>query len=324
MKLLIFLFSSCLAVTALPARENTNVSPMAVVASAQELFSTVRREVANGIEAKLKNKTALSADLTGIVAILDAQTNKLARAGLDQKLDLATKQLLIVQTQAVALLRDPANKAMAAGLEPQQWLDELAHQKATGQTLERRLTRLRATVEELRRWAAMLEPVAPPDQIATRLKRRMGELLTEWQSQKPDTNQAPEKMEADTGNPVQRAGADPPANENAVSDSGATTDSPQSITLAQATRTGIPVYKLIRLSPAVATVVKLAEEGAPEDQITAFVDRCPSAFGLGADQIIYIRSKVSSAVICRMLQHDDPFRTSAPDQGRLRSRGVSQ
>jgi len=318
MKLIVFLSSACFAVAALPARENTNVSPMAVVASAQQLFSTIRREVSNGIEAKLKNKTILSTDLAGILAMLDAQTNKLARAAFDQKLDFLAQQVEKIPKQAGELLRDPRNKAMAATLDTEKWRDEVLRQKTLAKILVEATGRLRSALAELHAWSKALEPLAKPDEIGARLKSRLAELLTEWRSQKPETSQETEKVEADTAKPLERAGGDAPANENAVNHCAATTDSPQSITVAPRTRSGsgVPVYRVVQVTPAVGQVLQWADSGAEEAQILNAIGGSAGPFNLTSGQIIALRERLCSHIISAMLRRDGELRGIAARQGR--------
>src|SRR5678816_4950142 len=59
-----------------------------------------------------------------------------------------------------------------------------------------------------------------------------------------------------------------------------------------------------RLTPWATQMVKLAQSGIEENVMLAFIDSA-GIFGLGADQIIYLKEAgVSSEVLTAMLQHD--------------------
>ncbi len=292
-------------------REVTNaLSSARLAAAAQECFAGARSNVADAIRARLKGGAIIREDLDAILAVLGAESNMLRQAAFHGRLDQAERQAETVRTEAMDLLHDPANKAMAAKLEPQQWLDRIARQRAAGRILEGDLARLSRTLEELRRWASHLEPVAPPEDVANALRSRLADLLSEWQRPEWAIVQGPEALERQTpGRPTQEA-----ANDRGVAGAGplglaAGTGSPQSATLEARTGGGGPVHRVIGVPPAVAAVVRLAETGVAPEQILTFVDRYPSPFGLDADRILCLRGKVSSAVICRMLEHDGLFRS---------------
>ncbi len=315
MKAFFVLFLCLVTQAASFSQDDTNdVNGIRVAAAAQEFFAASRTIIGNAIEAKLKNKTITLDDLDALVALLAAETNKLGEAGFDGKLDLAVRQVETVQTQAVAILRDPANKAMAETLVPQEWLDEIARQKAVGKILESDTGRLRATVEELRRWAALLAPVAPPDQLANGLKSRLAELLSEWRELKTDTGQAWQTTKAEISKPVARTDPDLLGNQKFATNLQVITNSPLSVDRVQPDRSDIPVYEAARVPASVGAVLRLAEIGTAEEQITAFVDAYPTTFGLDAGKIIYIHDKVPSAVICRMIQHDAAISSNAAKQ----------
>jgi len=63
------------------------------------------------------------------------------------------------------------------------------------------------------------------------------------------------------------------------------------------------------LSPGVAEVMKLAESGADEDVVLAYIQNAGSIFNLTADQILYLKDNgVSSPVITAMLNRDNALR----------------
>lgn len=309
MKLLLTFSLWCLTVGTVPANEKLTDSPTSVAASAKQFFGTLRSDVAGGIEGRLKNKAISPKDLDAILAALDDATNKLHKAGFVRKLDFAARQVDTIRTQVVAVLKDPANKSMAAGLEPQEWLDEIALQKSTATVLEGDIARLRGTIHELRQWAALMEPVAPADQVASKLKSRLAELLNQWR--RPATRQEPHKADRPADNRVVQAKPDSSANEDLVNDSGRTANSPQALVSVRFTRPGGSVYKTVQVSSGVAAVLRLAGNGTAEDQVLRFIDKSAGPFILTADQIIAIREIVCSHILSAMIRRDTELRATA-------------
>jgi hypothetical protein len=286
--------------------------PAKLAVDAQRCFATTRSEVAAAIEAPLKGKSVALTDLDAILAVLGTQSNKLYQAGFDRRLDLAMRQVETVRTQVAAVLNDPANKAMAARLEPQQWLDHIALLLAVGKILETDMVRLRGTIEELRRWADLLEPVAPPGEVAAALQSRLAELLSEWNRSQPAIHQNSEGLEAQVADRQTQRRAYARKAAGTVSDQlGGATDSSRSAALVERTAARSLANRVNRISPSVAAVLKAAETGATEEQMLGFVDRYPWPFNLDVDQILHLRGKVPSAVICRILQHDGALRPRA-------------
>src|SRR2546427_1498162 len=61
----------------------------------------------------------------------------------------------------------------------------------------------------------------------------------------------------------------------------------------------------VKLSPAAAEVVRLAESGVGDEVVLGYIKNSPAAFKLSADDILYLKGKsVSPAVISAMLGHD--------------------
>ena len=286
--------------------------PAKLAVDAQGSFATTRCEVAAAIEAPLKGKSVALTDLDAILAVLGAQSNKLYQAGFDRRLDLAMRQVETVRTQVAAVLNDPANKAMAARLEPQQWLDHIALLLAVGKILEADMMRLSGTIEELRRWADLLEPVAPPGEVAAALQSRLAELLSEWKRSQSAMRQDSEGLEAQAADrPTQRRAVDRKVAAPLSDQLGGAADPSRSAALVERTAARSLANRVIRITPSVAAVLQTAETGATEEQMLGFVDRYPWPFNLDVDQILYLRGKVPSAVICRILQHDGALRSRA-------------
>ena len=289
-----------------------DLNPAKLAVDAQRCFATTRSEVAAAIEAPLKGKSVALTDLDAIVAVLGTQSNKLYQAGFDRRLDLAMRQVETVRTQVAAVLNDPANKTMAARLEPQQWLDHIVLLLAVGKILETDMVRLSGTIEELRRWAGLLEPVAPSGEVAAALQSRLAELLSEWKRSQPAIRHNADGLEAQVADRPPQRRADDRKVVGTLSDQlGDAADLSRSAALVERTTARNLANGVIPISLSVAAVLKTAETGAAEDQMLGFVDRYLWPFNLDVDQILHLRGKVSSAVICRMLQHDGALRSRA-------------
>ena len=170
-----------------------------VAAASRELFAAVRSDVASALEEALKSKRVGHKELDALLAALNAQSNRLHQAAFTSRLDLAAQQVERVRTQALTLLKDPANKAMAARLDPQEWLDLIALQRSAGTILEGDLARLADTLAELRRWSSAEEAAAPPDAISNGLKGRLAELLNEWRASVGQASSLPPSSAAGAG-----------------------------------------------------------------------------------------------------------------------------
>ena len=289
-----------------------DLNPAKLAVDAQRCFATTRSEVAAAIEAPLKGKRVTLPDLDAILAVLGSQSNKLYQAGFHRRLDLAMRQVETVRTQVATVLNDPANKAMAARLEPQQWLDHIALLLAVGKILEADMVRLSGTVEELRRWADLLEPVAPPGEDAAALQSRLSELLSEWDRAQPASRHNSGGQEAQVADrPPQPRAADRKVAGTLSAQLGDAADLSRSAALVERTAARNPANGVIRTSPSMAALLMTIETGATEEQMLGFVDSYPWHFNLDVDQILHLRGKVSSAVICRILQHDGALRSGA-------------
>lgn len=199
----IVLFILCLAtlVGCQTGANQNRVDVAKVVATTQELFTDTRSGVGKSIEETLKHKSITSKNLDSILSLISEATNTLQKTAFIKNLDLATSQVETVRNQSVALLKDPDNKTMAGGLDLQHWLDEIARLRSTGMILGGDLVRLYTTIQELRNWAALMEPVAPSDQVTSKLKSRLVDLLNDWRGIKQQataTLRLPTKTESPT------------------------------------------------------------------------------------------------------------------------------
>src|SRR6266850_684199 len=166
---------------AVPGETKPNGYPATVAQSAEKFFWAVQSDVSNGIQLQLNTKVIGAKDLDSLLALLNSCTLKVREAGYDEKLTRASQQVESVNTQMVAALKDPGNKEVfATGLEPEKCLQQIRFQKSSGIVLEKKLIRLRNTIEELRKGITILEPVTPAEQLNERIKLRLTQLLSEW------------------------------------------------------------------------------------------------------------------------------------------------
>jgi len=298
-------------------REEPNCAgAVKVTAAARELFGAVRSNVGVAIEERLKTKTIALKDLDGILGVLNSESNKLHKTAFDGKLEVAARQVETARTRIATRLKNPANKAMAEELDLQQWVDEIARERTIGQILAGDIARMGSTVQELRHWVEILEPVAPPDQVASRLKIRLAQLLKEWRSLNPEVKLDSRHMEEQACEQDSHTRVLPSTNENAANECGARVASLQSTTLVEPASSGVPVYRVVQVSSAVGEVLMLAETGTQEAQILSVIRKSTAPFNLTADQIVAIRDKVCSHMIAAMVCRDGELRAIAARQRR--------
>jgi len=84
----------------------------------------------------------------------------------------------------LAVLKDPGNKeVLARDLHPDDYVNQINYQKASGAILERKIQRLRNVSEEIRKYAVIMEGVIPGDQLSPRIRMRLTQLLREWNNE---------------------------------------------------------------------------------------------------------------------------------------------
>ncbi|MEY2429305.1 MAG: hypothetical protein QOJ40_2190 [Verrucomicrobiota bacterium] len=302
----------CLAQSSTLCQTKPNGYPAAVAQSAESLFKSVRSEVSSGIQLRLNAKEIGSKDLETILVLLNSGTSKLREAAFDEKLARAVQQVENVNTQVLAVLKDPGNKEIfALGLEPEQWLNQIRLQRACGGILEKKIARLRKTIEELRNCAAILEPVTPPDQLSDRIKLRLNQLLSEW-NQEPGAPKKPIAQEsaineADGGSDTERM---PIGKEPVEENTGQTSNTRSAITEWGANR---PRPTIIDMSPGVENVVKMVRVGAREREVLKYIGASTKPFMVTtAEEILYLRrNRLSAPIIAAMLQRDTILRANS-------------
>ena len=68
-------------------------------------------------------------------------------------------------------------------LHPDDYVNQINYQKASGAILERKIQRLRNVSEEIRKYAVIMEGVIPADQLSPRIRMRLTQLLREWNNE---------------------------------------------------------------------------------------------------------------------------------------------
>ena len=292
----------------------TNGYPAAVAQSAEKFYGSMQSEVSNGIQMRLNAKEIAVKDLDGLLSLFNSCTLRLREAGYDEKLTRAGQQVESVNTQMLAALKDPGNKEVfATGLEPEKCLQQIRLQKSSGIIIEKKLIRLRSTVEELRKGITILEPVTPAEQLNERIKLRLTQLLSEW-NQEPGTPKEPnarEQVKTNRNTPTE-------TNFAAASHENGEAKVSQIINLRPARSERAVNHEnpkraapaVIEISPTAAKVLKMTRERVREKTILKYVNNSSDPFMLKtADQILYLRTNsVSSPVIAAMLQRDATLR----------------
>src|SRR5258707_3086172 len=174
-------FLGVVAQFAVPGETKPISYPATVAQSAERFLGVVQADVSGGIQSLISSRIIGAKDLDSLLALLNSSTLKLREAGYDEKLARASQQVESVNSQMVVALKDPGNKEVfATGLEPEKCLQQIRLQKASSVVLEKKLLRLKSTVEELRKAITILEPVTPAEQLDERIKLRLTQLLGEW------------------------------------------------------------------------------------------------------------------------------------------------
>lgn len=283
--------------------------PATVAQSAERFLGGVQTDVARGIQSLISTKIIGAKDLDSLLTLFNSSTLKLREAGYDEKLARASQQVEAVNTQMLAALKDPGNKEVfATGLEPEKCLQQIRLQKASGVVLEKKLIRLKSTVEELRKAITILEPVTPAEQLNERIKLRLTQLLGEW-DQESGTRKAEEgahlvqeRSTATESNPgesreqAREVKVSQPVRRSPVFNGSNSHEAPKVVT-----------SRVIAITPAAAKILKMSQEGVREKTILKYINHSSEPYLLRtADQILYLRTNnVSSPVIVAMLKRDN-------------------
>jgi hypothetical protein len=289
--------------TAKPRQSSAEKNDVAVVRIAENLFGAIQSEVRKGLEAPLESRDISSGDLTGIVAMLDSCAAKLREAGLEDKLNRAVQRAELVQTQALAVLKDPGNKeVLARDLHPDDYVNQINYQKASAVILERKIQRLRNVSEEIRKYAVIMEGVIPPDQLSPRIRMRLTQLLREWNNEPEQAIGGEIADESETGSQSSNRAQTRAKNRSLDTKSAA-----------QVVSSRVE----IRLSGPAETVVQMSRQRSNDKSILKFIGRSPDPFEIGsAGQILLLRDLgVSTNAISAMLRRDGQLRGNVLSRG---------
>jgi hypothetical protein len=293
----------------------TGAYPIEVAKSAESFFGTLRSNIVTEIAQRTRKKTLSSKDLDPILGVLDGATSKVREAGYDEKLTRAAAQVETVRTQIVAAASDPGNKeALALETEAQEWLREIRLQASSGIILQTNILHLRSTVKELKKCAGILEPVAPPAQLTDRLRRRLSEMLIEWERAfVPAKETNPQAAAGNAQNLRDQAEAPPLAHEATVAAS-APTGADQvrcTVWVPYADRENTPHPTTFFITSGAAAVIRMTQAQVQERDTLEFIAASRAPFRLTADHILYLRRKgVSNKLITAMLQRDTALRAA--------------
>ncbi len=287
-----------------PHQSSAEKNDVAVVRAAENLFGAIQSEVRKGLEAPLESRDISSGDLAGIIAMLDSCAAKLREAGLEDKLNRAVQRAELVQTQALAVLKDPGNKeVLARDLHPDDYINQINYQKASSAILERKIQRLRNVSEEIRKYAVIMEGVIPADQLSPRIRMRLTQLLREWNNEPEQAIGGEIADESETSKqPFNRAQARA-KNRNAEAKPAAQVSSSRAE---------------IRLSSPAEKVVQMSHQRSNDKSILKFIGTSHDPFEIeSAGQILLLRDLgVSTNAISAMLRRDGQLRGNVLSRGR--------
>ena len=174
-------------------QDNPKIYPSEAASAASNLLSEVHVQVADKIRSQIQTEVGAQ-DLRALLNFLGTESNSLVQANVEEKLDLAAKQLEDARAQAAAVLTDADDKTELS-LEPDKWLHEIALQKSRETILLANIGHLQRVIDELLRWDEALNSVMPSLQLSAKLEIRLNQLLTEWgqQERKPSSTDSPQE-----------------------------------------------------------------------------------------------------------------------------------
>ena len=288
-----------------PHQSSAEKNDVAVVRAAENLFGAIQSEVRKGLEAPLESRDISSGDLAGIVAMLDSCAAKLREAGLEDKLNRAMQRAELVQTQALAVLKDPGNKeVLARDLHPDDYVNQMNYQKASGAILERKIQRLRNVSEEIRKYAVIMEGVIPADQLSPRIRMRLTQLLREWNNEPEQAIGGEIADESETGKQAFNRAPTRAKNPTVETKPAAQVSSSRAE---------------IRLSSPAEKVVQMSRQRSNDRSILKFIGISQEPFEIeSAGQILRLRDLgVSTNAISAMLRRDGQLRGDVLSRGRF-------
>jgi hypothetical protein len=314
-----FTLALFLVVLAASGQPQTNEYPAEAAQSAGAFFRSVSSNVLDQISQGTKKDTLNWKDLEVITSALDDAASTVRDAHWDEKLASAAAQIETVRSRVLGTCADPGNKeAMALEADAQSWLRDIRLKRASASILQTNILRLRNTVEELRKCSLILEPIEPPARLSERLRRRLQEILDEWQR---DLAAATENMPAASPDTAQAAPrpAQTPAGGDHPGMLPLQVSTSQDKTAGSVSHADRESVVAAYIPPGAARVLKMAQAGVEERIILGFIAASRDAFSLTADEVIQLRRKgVSDKVVVAMLQRDAVLRGQPTERRWLR------
>jgi hypothetical protein len=314
-----FTLALLLAVLAASGQPRTNEYPAEAAQSAGTFFRSVSSNVLDQISQGTKKDTLNSKDLEVITSALDDAARAVQDARWNEKLASAAAQIETVRSQVLATAIGPENKeAMALEADAQSWLRDIRLKLSSASILQNQLRRLRSTVEELRKCSLILEPIEPPARLSERLRRRLREILAEWEQDLAAATESTQAASPDTAQTAPRPAQTPLGGDHhSMPPLQASTS--QDWAAGRASNADRESVVAIYIPPSAAKVLKMTQAKVEERVILEFIAASPDAFRLTADQIILLRRKgVSHESLMAMLQHDAGVRGQPTEPGWLR------
>jgi hypothetical protein len=281
--------------------DNTNSLPGGIGDAAGGMLSRMRGEVAGEIRRKMDAGSVTGKDLEDLLHKLSAVSNAVAAAGLNQKIEVAIRQLEKTQTEASAALKNPDSKALLQ-FDVQPLLLKLEWLKAQNDVLQRQLSDLASTLLEVSAWSKIMTQVMPQDQITSKIKARLNQLANQW-----------EQGGAESGRPAGQR------------DVVAEARGMKGATLQGEIPAAEDVGSSGNLSTGALEVARMVRVGKTEKEILRYVARSKEPFALTAGQIIYLRREgVPNALIVSMLSRDQEVAVSVVGASAGNTRSVAR
>ncbi len=160
---------------------STNVDLATLSSSVEGLVQGLRAKVADAIQQTIDDQTLGSEGLGKLLKTVNNVEVSLRQVKIGPRIQSVAQRVASMRKRADALLLDPANRELATQLNLQPWLNKLDWEAAQAAILQHNLDQLRASLEELQRWARAWEPLAPEQQLSTVLRQRLTEVLAkDW------------------------------------------------------------------------------------------------------------------------------------------------
>ncbi len=160
---------------------STNIDLATLCDSVGALVESLRAKVADAMQQAIHDQSLGSQQLGELLKAVNSVQASLTQVAIGPRIQAVAQKVASVRKGADALLRDPADKELAAGLNLQPWLNKLDWETAQAAIFQHNLDQLRASLQELKRWTRAWQSLAPEQQLSTVLRQRLTELLAkDW------------------------------------------------------------------------------------------------------------------------------------------------